>query len=108
MMYKEELKMLFSEKFQFDMKEKLHQLCLRENYFSCGSSCQLDRMLSMSVMPQYTYRDIAIMIFTCTEIPEEMDGSMLFSDIQNQVESLWVDILECEKAVLFDEGHLCY
>lgn len=100
--------MQVSKKFQFAMKDKLHRLCLRENYFSCGSSRQFDRMLSMAVMPQYTYRDIAIIIFTCTMVPEEMDASMLFSNIQNQVESLWIEILECETALLIAQGQSFY
>ena len=53
--------------FEYSLKEKLYRLCNRENYFTCGSNRQYDLMFSMAIMPEMSVRDIAVMIFTCSE-----------------------------------------
>lgn len=95
--------MKVSKDFEYTLKDKLYRLCKRERYFTCGTNRQYDRMFAMSIMPEYTYRDIAVMIFTCSGIPEDEDIGSFFSNIQNQVETIYNDILECEAAVRMEE-----
>lgn len=95
--------MKVSKDFEYTMKDELYRLCNKERYFTSGSNRQYDLMFSMAVKPEFTYRDIAMMIFTCSEIPDDESADSLFSDIQNQVETLYNDILECEALARMEE-----
>lgn len=95
--------MKVSKDFEYALKDKLYRLCNREHYFTCGTNRQYDRMFTMAVMPEYTYRDIAMMIFTCSDIPEGEDVNSFFGDIQNQVETIWNEIRDCEEEVRMEE-----
>ena len=95
--------MQVTKDFEYALTDKIYRLCNREQYFTCGSNRQYNLMFSMAVMPEYTYRDIAMMIFTCSEIPDDEDVNSFFSDIQNQVETIYNDILECEAAARMEE-----
>ena len=89
--------------FEYALVDKIYQLCNREQYFTCGTNRQYDLMFTMAKMPEYTYRDIAMMIFTCSELPQGEDVNTFFSDIQNQVETIHNEILECEAAAHLEE-----
>jgi len=95
--------MKVSKDFEYALTDALYRLCNREQYFTCGTNRQYNRMFSMAVMPEYTYRDIAMMIFTCSEIPDGEDVNSFFSDIQNQVETIYNEILEDEALARMEE-----
>ena len=95
--------MKVSKDFEYALTDALYRLCNREQYFTCGTNRQYNRMFSIAVMPEYTYRDIAMMIFTCSEIPDGEDVNSFFSDIQNQVETIYNEILEDEALARMEE-----
>lgn len=72
------------------LKHDIWKLLTSEKYFTHGTIFQINRMIKMSVLPEYTYRDIAMMIFICSDIPVGEDLHSVFSDIQNQIESIWI------------------
>lgn len=51
----------------YELKERIYNLCNKEQYFTCGTCRQYDLMFSMAVMPEMSTRDIAVMIFTCSD-----------------------------------------
>ena len=95
--------MKVSKDFEYALTDNLYRLCNREQYFTHGSNRQYDLMFSMAKMPEYTFRDIAMMIFTCSKIPDGEDVNSFFSDVQNQVETIYNDILECEALARMEE-----
>ncbi len=95
--------MKVSRDLEYALTDKLYRLCNREQYFTHGSNRQYDLMFSMAKMPEYTFRDIAMMIFTCSKIPDGEDVNSFFSDVQNQVETIYNDILECEALARMEE-----
>ncbi len=95
--------MKVSKDFEYALTDALYRLCNKERYFTCGSNRQYDQMFRMAKMPEYTYRDIAMMIFTCSEIPDGEDVNSFFSDIQNQVETIFNDIMEEQALARMEE-----
>lgn len=59
--------MQITKDFEYALTDKIYRLCNREQYFTCGSNRQYDLMFSMAKMPEMSVRDIAVMIFTCSE-----------------------------------------
>ena len=59
--------MQVTKDFEYALTDKIYRLCNREQYFTCGSNHQYDLMFSMAKMPEMSVRDIAVMIFTCSE-----------------------------------------
>ena len=83
--------------FEYSLKEKLYRLCNRENYFTCGSNRQYDLMFTMAKMPEMSTRDIAIMIFTCS------DGKASLGRILNDLNEIYDEIREDEALVRMEE-----
>lgn len=88
--------MKVSKDFEYILHSKIYELCNREHYFSCGSQRQYQRMFDMAVMPEMSVRDIAMMIFTCSE-----DTSL--GRILSDLNKIMTDIEECEAAVRMEE-----
>lgn len=98
--------MKVSKDFEYALKDKLYRLCNREQYFTCGTPRQYDLMFSMAVMPEMSVRDIAVMIFTCS------DNASL-GRILSDINEIMNDIEECEAAVRMEEQQeqadaICY
>ena len=83
--------------FEYSLKEKLYRLCNRENYFTCGSNRQYDRMFTISTDPKFSVREVAILIFMCSDDGADLDT------IEKQVQEIYDDILEYETAVRMEE-----
>ena len=81
--------MTVSKEFEYELTEKIYHLCNWEGYFTCGTNRQYDLMLSMAKMPEMSVRDIAVMIFTCSE------GSSL-GKILNDLNQIMNEIEEWE------------
>ncbi len=69
----------------YELKERIFRLCCKEDYFNCGTNQQYDMMFSMAVMPEMSVRDIAVMIFTCTE---KASLGRILSDLQEIVNGM--------------------
>lgn len=89
--------MKVTKDFEYTMKDKLYRLCNREHYFTCGSNRQYDLMFSMAIMPEMSARDIAVMIFTCS------DGNASLGRILSDINEIMNEIEECETAVRMEE-----
>ena len=50
------------------VSERVRNLCIRKDWFNCGTNRQYERMLDMLDRPEYSARDIALVIWTCTEL----------------------------------------
>ena len=46
---------------------RVRDLCIRKDWFNCGTNRQYDRMFDMLDRPEYSARDIALVIWTCTD-----------------------------------------
>lgn len=84
--------MTVTKEFEYTLVQKIYNLCNRERYFTCGSNRQYDLMFTMAKMPEISTRDIAIMIFTCS------DGASL-GRILNDLNGIMKEIEEAEEAV---------
>ncbi len=76
--------------FEYTLVQKIYNLCNRERYFTCGSNRQYDLMFTMAKMPEMSTRDIAIMIFTCS------DGKASLGRILNDLNAIMTEIEEAE------------
>ena len=88
--------MKVTSNFEYSLKDKLYRLCNREGYFTCGTNRQYDLMFSMAVMPEMSVRDIAVMIFTCSE---KASLGRILSDVQE----IMNDIEEAEAYLRMEE-----
>ena len=50
----------------YEIKERIYELCNKEQYFNAGSTVQYDRMFYASTSEYFTVRDVAVMIWTCS------------------------------------------
>ena len=89
--------MTVTKNFEYTLVQKIYQLCNREQYFTCGSNHQYDLMFTMAKMPEMSTRDIAIMIFTCS------DGKASLGRILNDLNAIMTEIEEAEIRCRQDE-----
>ena len=82
--------MTVTRNFEYTLVQKIYNLCNRERYFTCGSNHQYDLMFTMAKMPEMSTRDIAIMIFTCS------DGKASLGRILNDLNAIMTEIEEAE------------
>lgn len=80
--------MTVTKDFEYTLVQKLYSLCNREQYFTCGTNRQYDLMFSMAKMPEMSTRDIAMMIFTCS------DGKASLGRILNDLNEIMEEINE--------------
>ena len=92
--------MTVTRDFEYTLVQKIYNLCNREQYFTCGSNRQYDLMFTMAKMPEMSTRDIAIMIFTCS------DGKASLGRILNDLNDIMKEIEEAEKAVREEEQYM--
>ena len=85
--------MTVTKEFEYTLVQKIYNLCNRERYFTCGSNRQYDLMFTMAKMPEMSTRDIAIIIFTCS------DGKASLGRILNDLNGIMKEIEEAEEAV---------
>lgn len=83
--------------FEYAMMDKLYRLCNREHYFTCGSNRQYDMMFTISKDPRFTTREVAILIYMCSDDNADLDT------IEKQVEEIYNEILGWEAAVRQEE-----
>ena len=92
--------MTVTRNFEYTLVQKIYNLCNRERYFTCGSNRQYDLMFTMAKMPEMSTRDIAIMIFTCS------DGKASLGRILNDLNAIMTEIEEAEEAVREEEQYM--
>ena len=92
--------MTVTRDFEYTLVQKIYNLCNREQYFTCGSNHQYDLMFTMAKMPEMSTRDIAIMIFTCS------DGKASLGKILNDLNDIMKEIEEAEEAVREEEQYM--
>lgn len=95
--FKEDITMRVTRDFEYTMVDKIYRLCNREQYFTCGSNRQYDLMFSMAKMPETSTRDIAIMIYTCS------DGKASLGRILNDLNEIMSEIEEDEAMCRMEE-----
>ena len=92
--------MTVTRDFEYTLVQKIYNLCNREQYFTCGSNHQYDLMFTMAKMPEMSTRDIAIMIFTCS------DGKASLGRILNDMNGIMKEIEDAEEAVREEEQYI--
>lgn len=92
--------MTVTRDFEYTLVQKIYNLCNREQYFTCGSNRQYDLMFTMAKMPEMSTRDIAIMIFTCS------DSKASLGKILNDLNDIMKEIEEAEEAVREEEQYM--
>ena len=92
--------MTVTRDFEYTLVQKIYNLCNREQYFTCGSNRQYDLMFTMAKMPEMSTRDIAIMIFTCS------DSKASLGKILNDLNGIMKEIEEAEEAVSEEEQYM--
>ena len=92
--------MTVTRDFEYTLVQKIYNLCNREQYFTCGSNRQYDLMFTMAKMPEMSTRDIAIMIFTCS------DGKASLGRILNDLNGIMKEIEDAEEAVREEEQYM--
>ena len=92
--------MTVTRDFEYTLVQKIYSLCNREQYFTCGTPRQYDLMFTMAKMPEMSTRDIAIMIFTCS------DGKASLGRILNDLNGIMKEIEDAEEAVREEEQYM--
>lgn len=92
--------MTVTRDFEYTLVQKIYNLCNRERYFTCGTPRQYDLMFTMAKMPEMSTRDIAIMIFTCS------DGKASLGRILNDLNGIMKEIEDAEEAVREEEQYM--
>lgn len=92
--------MTVTRDFEYTLVQKIYNLCNREQYFTSGSNHQYDLMFTMAKMPEMSTRDIAIMIFTCS------DGKASLGRILNDLNGIMKEIEDAEEAVREEEQYM--
>ena len=92
--------MTVTRDFEYTLVQKIYNLCNREQYFTCGSNRQYDLMFTMAKMPEMSTRDIAIMIFTCS------DGKASLGRILDDLNGIMKEIEDAEEAVREEEQYM--
>ena len=92
--------MTVTRDFEYTLVQKIYNLCNREQYFTCGSNHQYDLMFTMAKMPEMSTRDIAIMIFTCS------DGKASLGRILNDLNGIMKEIEDAEETVREEEQYM--
>lgn len=92
--------MTVTRNIEYTLVQKIYNLCNRERYFTCGSNRQYDLMFTMAKMPEMSTRDIAIMIFTCS------DSKASLGKILNDLNGIMKEIEEAEEAAREEEQYM--
>lgn len=92
--------MTVTRDFEYTLVQKIYSLCNREQYFTCGTPHQYDLMFTMAKMPEMSTRDIAIMIFTCS------DSKASLGKILNDLNCIMKEIEKAEEAVREEEQYM--
>ena len=75
----------------YELKERVYQLCNKENWFTMGTNRQYDRMFHALVSEKFSARDVAVIIGVCSESP-------FIDQIQKKIEDVWSELeAEAEK-----------
>lgn len=86
-----------SKEFSYTLTSELYQLCNREKYFTCGTNRQYDRMFFLSTDPKFGPREVAILIYMCSDDDADLDT------IENQVEKIWNEVHDAEGLARMEE-----
>lgn len=52
---------------------KLREMCIENNWFTCGSNMQYDRLFKMNESGKFSISQIALVIWLCCEDAEAVD-----------------------------------
>lgn len=52
---------------------KLREMCIENNWFTCGNNTQYDRLFRMNESGKYSISQIALVIWLCSEDAEAVD-----------------------------------
>ena len=88
--------MTVTPNYEYALKNQIYQLCNREQYFTCGSNRQYERMLEMATDPMFGCEDVAVAIWICSDDKE-------FHTIMEQLLNIWKDIEEAEALTRMEE-----
>lgn len=88
--------MTVTRDFEYTMHDKIYRLCNQKRYFTCGTNSQYELMFRMSTDQDFSPRDVAVLIYGCSD-----DADL--GTIQRQIEEIWNEILEFEAAVRLEE-----
>jgi hypothetical protein len=78
--------MKVSKEFEYTMVNEIYSMCNREQYFTCGSNRQYSLMFDMAKKPEVSTRDLAVMIYTCSEDAKLESIQANLDSIMNRIE----------------------
>lgn len=70
----------------YEMVERIYQLCNRKQYFNAGSNVQYDMMFYAAKSPEFSCRDVAVMIWTCSVTAELGQVEQEIQEIHDGIE----------------------
>lgn len=74
----------------YELKERIYQLCNKEQYFTAGSNEQYTMMFYAATSQQFTTRDVAVMIGICSICGDiakiEKQITKILEDIEREVQ----------------------
>ena len=59
--------------YPWQMRDRVRDLCIRRGWFTDGHSRQYDRMFDMLDRPEFSVRDVALVIWICSDKAELYD-----------------------------------
>ena len=52
--------------YPWQVRDRVRDMCIRKGFFTCGTQRQYDRMFDMLDRPEFSTRDVALVIWTCS------------------------------------------
>lgn len=69
----------------YELKERIYELCNKEQWFTEGTNRQYDRMFHALVSDKFSTRDVAVIIGLCSESP-------FIDKIQEKIEAIYKEV----------------
>lgn len=76
----------------WELKEGIYSLCNKKQYFTGGTNSQYDKLFYMADKPEFTIRDLAVLIWACSH-----DADL--EEIQKEIETIHKDIEDFEASI---------
>lgn len=76
----------------YELKEGIYNLCNRKQYFTGGTNSQYDKLFYMADKPEFSCRDLAVLIWGCSTYAD-------LAEVQKEIEAIHNDIENFERSI---------
>lgn len=93
---------------RFDLVERVYNLCNREQYFTCGTNSQYDKMFNILCDPQFDVWDVTLVIWACSE---DKGLGEIYLNLKKEYDESEAEVDELEREALeerrYEVSYVC-